>query len=53
MTYAIHYADNHVQRITMLYGDHVRSWWTAPNEPLWPSKRCRSGWGTNPKVESA
>jgi len=52
MSYAIHYADQQIDWITLVYGHHVRSLWTELHEPLAADKASPVWIGYNPVIRT-
>jgi hypothetical protein len=51
-SYLVHYADDRTQRIPIVYGRQVRTWWTRQNEPLDTKPSGLIWMGTNLHVQS-
>ena len=48
--YGRRYADKSMERIPILYGEHLRDWWEHPERP--EAKHAKVAWlGTNPAAE--
>ncbi len=51
ISYELHYADHDTKRITFVYGHQLRSWWTAPEEPLEADESIPVWLGSNPREQ--
>ncbi|HEY5914556.1 MAG TPA: protein kinase [Verrucomicrobiae bacterium] len=51
-SYLATYADQQTRRVPIVYGRDVRSWWTAPNEPLLASDSVLAWIGSNREAEA-